>query len=242
MRLATIREPLMELQLRTRWINPDIFYARPGSTTFFYTANGELQTVPGGVTHVQVIEDDPSLQARYDGPAQDRLANDPEIAARIDDGEFQPIDILRLVAEDQDLLGRIGQHELQELEWKTVTVVSFWNRDQTLYDRLLRPCLRAMVADGVIDNNAVVSTPAQLTFVKDLLQTSASMPAVDQQTTQAAQQQQMLHLLNSPQKRQALQQQGYQGSQKSAMQRAVEKAGLIQPGQKWWAQYSEDVL
>lgn len=130
------------------------------------------------------------------------------------------------------------------------TIVSFWNTDPQLYQKLLSPCIKKMMDDGVLQDNGksrlntpiLISTPLHKTVeLKQALAQEVAAP--DEETLAKAQLWQRLHTMPPDEKRAAMQRLGLTGeepSSKRPWQQAFERERLIQPGQKWWAPYSEE--
>lgn len=132
-----------------------------------------------------------------------------------------------------DLLGRVNPgHD----------VVSFWNDKPEVYTKLLRPCIDKLLLDHYLRPNGQISTPTHGTIsIADLDATKPEALTPEQQKD--VQLRQQLHTLPAAQKKVAMQKLGLLDNNFHAndWQQAGMKAGLLKPGQKWWAPASESL-
>jgi len=189
---------------------------------FVYTSDGQLYWADDPkLAHGDLMSMVPELRERYGGGTQRSTAFGMG-----------------------DLLGRAG--DCQDGH----RVVSFWNRSKHDYVHL-PDCLRRLLADGVLDTNAFVSTPVPTiedegrtkvyTFPLSHVQ-GLRLGEMDDQDRQRAELYQQLHLMRGDAKKQAMQHLGLGAQGKRPWQRAAEQTGMISPGQKWWAPTSEGLV
>lgn len=136
------------------------------------------------------------------------------------------------------LLGRIG-YDGQIRTYKQI--VSFWNEDDSLYDELLRPCLAELESMNFINDDTLVSIPsAGVMSMAQADTVNLSRGPTDKRRQQELELMRQLHLMRPEMKKAAMKELGLiGGGHKPPAQRELEKAGVIHPGQKWWAMYSE---
>lgn len=196
---------------------PDTIWKSDSSAiTFIYTSEGQLYHIPDGMTHHDLFEINDDLVDRYNALEGRRPMRDK--------------------AEKIDLVGRAGK-----VGMLGIRVVSFWNTDRGLYDALLQDCLEALIYEGFIDSNYMVSTPATGVVTQDeILGKSAPAQPVDDSEVELYKR---LHLMRGAEKKAAMQKLGVGvGGKPHPMATAMGNAGLLKPGQKWWAPHSEGIL
>lgn len=133
------------------------------------------------------------------------------------------------------LVGRVGLYQGNFLMY-----VSFWNQRQDTYSQLLSSCIQRLRADGLIDDNALISTPLHGTVTQVELagntQQAKQMSPEEQEMHDLAHQ---MHTMTGAQKQAAMKKLGVGGQKPHPIQTAMDNAGLRVPGQKWWAMNSE---
>jgi len=143
--------------------------------------------------------------------------------------------------EEYMLLGRVGMYE--ETQY-----VSFWN-EQPVLDKLLIPCLMELLDNGYIDENTLVATKHDHEYVANVLK-STNKSAVDtpkqakpsMYSDEEWELYKNMHIMRGNQKKDAMRKLGLgTGGHKHEWQKALEKADVIGPGQKWWAPQSENI-
>lgn len=142
-----------------------------------------------------------------------------------------------------DLFGRAGYVKSdvsrETYQLRRAVVVSFWNDDQGLYDKLLGPCLDALHDGGFVPDAFFVSTPNVDTVpVGDLKLSGPKELSPDER--RRLELHQNLHAMRGAEKADAMRELGVGvGGRPHPMQTAMDKHGLRVPGQKWWAMNSE---
>ncbi len=140
----------------------------------------------------------------------------------------------RKETEDIDLLGRID---------KDKSLVSFWNRNEEILQKLLKPCLARLIKDGKLKPDAYVSTPIHGTIHISELE-NTKVKELSPEEIERIELYQQLHLMKPAEKKATMIRLGLldpeQGVIKRPWQREAEQVGMVQPGQKWWAPTSED--
>lgn len=200
---------------------PDtIFMSDNQAIAFVYTSDHQLYTSGDGDTHSDLIQwssgaNRKRLAARYNGISGNNLRN------RI--GQI-------------DLLGRVGK-----VAPLNIKVVSFWNNDQKLYDDMLQDCLNALLRDGIIDHTYLISTP--ITGVVTQNEIFDKKVPTQQISDKDIELYKELHLMRGVEKQSAMKKLGVgNGGKPHPMATAMSNAGLLKPGQKWWALTSEGIL
>lgn len=118
--------------------------------------------------------------------------------------------------------------------------VSFWNTNRQIYDKYLQACLQRLRADGLIDDATLVSTPVYGTVPLVQIDGSAAK-AVSPEEEERVRLAREMHTMTGQAKHDAMQKLGVGAAGKPhPMQTSMQKAGLLRPGQKWWAPTSED--
>jgi len=149
------------------------------------------------------------------------------------DCEHSPIDP-RDEAEKFALMGRVGFYHAKKY-------VAFWNQKSEL-DKWLIDCLVELLDRGLISDSTIVSTAYGMNRADSI--TGKRTPH-NETTRYTAEQWALLkkiHLMRGDEKKAAMQQLGLgSGGNKHKWQKALEKAGAIGPGQKWWAPNSENI-
>lgn len=212
-------EEIVDEPVKTLWrdCTPDtIWKSDPSAITFVYTADGILYYLPDGVTHEDLFQMNDDLTDRYNALPGRRPMRDK--------------------AERVDLIGRAGK-----VGMLGITAVSFWNTDKAIYDGLLKDCLEALIYEGFIDSNYMVSTPHTGVVTQDeIMGKSPPAQEVDQDEVDLHRR---LHLMRGDEKKAAMKKLGVGvGGRPHPMATAMGNAGLLKPGQKWWAPHSEGVL
>lgn len=159
-----------------------------------------------------------------------------------DDEDYDPVMEIRHDIPHYHLLGRLGQLGDRH-------IVSFWNDDVNIFKQL-PDCLNALFDHDLIRPDTLVSTPVDGTISIDeaVRRYSGEEPKPEEDPEAARErqellkQQQELHLMRGDKKavREKL---GLAiGSKKNETQAALEKAGKLTPGHKYWAMHSEGAL
>lgn len=209
-----------------QWINPDHSYTHfkddKRTVPFIYTNDGRMfypkkkWLPPSNYIHSDIMYQN-------------------NIADRYDDKKDKDDYIDREAVSNYDLLGRVGPIQGNA----DVLVVSFWGSNEILFNQLIHPCLQQLAKDGLIDlhRDAISTVNHGTVLIKDM---DAANKASDKDVeTQRMMQQ--LHLMGSPEKRNAMQKLGLAtGNKKNAWDKAANDNGLTQPGQKFWAINSEN--
>ncbi len=142
---------------------------------------------------------------------------------------------------DQALFGRVATIDYQD---EATHVVTFWNVSIEAYKQLLVDCLSALSDKGLINTDTMVATP----FFVEQFGAAVSFFANNQDQSQELSPEQLarldmqreLHLMRPEAKKLAAQKLGLNlASKKSDHQTQAELAGMVTPGQKWWAPTSE---
>lgn len=119
--------------------------------------------------------------------------------------------------------------------------VSFWNTNRKLYDAYFQACLQRLRADGLIDDQTLVSTPLHGTVPLTQVDGSAARQISSEEEERVRLAREM-HTMTGQAKQDAMKKLGVGGGGKPhAMQTALRDAGLNHAGQKWWAATSESV-
>jgi hypothetical protein len=194
----------------------------------------------------------------------------PKVAASPGIWKASPAYDIRMQLEHVALLGRVGEikdtrHAAYIANWargKTVgslpptdpqpsTVVSFWNEKMMLYNDMLDDCLRELEFENLVTKDTLVSLPSFGTVTKDAVgkQDDAKSDEETLQQQAAVKLARELHTMPASKKKAAqkkLLELGMSfggvggGGHKHPWQKALEDAGYINPGQKWWAPHSEE--
>lgn len=222
-----IKETILEWEqepeedfIRWRDCTPDtIWKSDPRAVTFIYTADDKLYYLPDGVTHQDLFDMNDDLVDRYNAIESRRPMRDR--------------------AEKIDLVGRAGK-----VTMLGIRAVSFWNIEQGIYDDLLASCLEELIFEGIIDSNYMVSTPATGVVTQDeILGKNQPAPAPSPVDSDEVELYKNLHLMRGEQKRDAMKKLGVGvGGRPHPIATAMNKTGLLKPGQKWWAPTSEGIL
>lgn len=203
-----------------REIHPDSFYRQPGAVPFIYNPDGTLfYTDNQHINHYQLVVMNLDY---YDLPHPD-------------DDQFAVSDFVEFDLRSRSLVGRAG--------WllADVRAVAFWNDD--LRPELVQPCLQQLIRYGIITPDSYMITADDETLlVSDILATEKHRQA--QLTPEQERKREMmrqLHLMKPQEKKATMKELGLVGGgHKQPWQKSAEKAGIVQPGQKWWAMSSED--
>ncbi len=212
---------------------------------FFYFPDGKLLTDVDG-THYDIV----GRQLEFFEKALTGVLGLKTLRKKRDQlDKMEYISYLRDEAEKVSLVGRFYKNPdrertspLHHTSYKYagesdvfapgVTIVSFWNKLPETYEYLSQ-CLNDLDQRYKFGNDYVVSTPLHGTRVSRYLDTKPkSSEAVD---TSLAKE---MHTMRAG-KKEAMKSLGVGGSGKKPMQKAYEKEGIIQPGQKYWAPTSE---
>lgn len=219
MRLRSIRES-SEHSVPT----PDDIYTQdPKAKAFIFTGQ---EMYYGSDTHMSIMHNHwQALTGSQEPPTYDDKAT------------------LWRTIQDRALLGRVGEC-WPGPSMDLVHAVAFWNDDKLIYNELLGSCISHLAHDGLLEADSVIYTP----FGKHDT-TAATAETVKPHNTEIDRQRQQdmellrqLHLMPAGQKKAALKRLGAPGGKKSPWQAASEKAGVVQPGHKWWAPTSESKL
>lgn len=132
-----------------------------------------------------------------------------------------------------DLFGRVNQDR---------TIASFWNSKEKVYKKSLRPCIDKLISNNMLSPDGAISTPIHGTFyIKDFDDVMPRELTPEQKETLELQRQ--LHMMPAAQKKIAMQKLGLLPNnvttKANRWQQAGQKAGVLTPGQKWWAPTSE---
>lgn len=145
---------------------------------------------------------------------------------------------------DEALIGRVGDY-YEPWDKKKRHIVAFWNDKQELYNQMLRGCLDQLEKDNWIDDSTLISTPVRGIVQKRETERQIKTPedppknVVDPIELEL---QQKMHTMPGPDKRSVMKYLGIPThSKKNEWQKEAEKAGIVQPGQKWWAMTSDDI-
>lgn len=133
---------------KSYWLanNPDIFFTKPGSTTFIFHIDEHGKNVMVYSTNIEQNHVD---LFKMHSDIYSKLFKLKE--------KFDAYQVRHTgVFESRVLLGRVG---IDETNRKKQTVVSFWNRSPALYQTLLAPCVKKLIEDGKITINSLVHTP-----------------------------------------------------------------------------------
>ena len=202
-------------------LNPDVFYLDEGAMPFIYTQDGLIlpneNSIARSTTHIDLVRQNAAEFGISD--ATDRLA-----AARVRQG-----------LESFALLGRIdGDKE----------AVAFWNPKRLMHG-LLGKCISELLAQRLIyPNSKVISGDGQsINADTQNIENPGIETAIDPKKKREIELRRALHLMPPQQKQAAMKELGLGwGSVKNKWQKASEKAGLVKPGQKWWASTSEGII
>lgn len=211
------------------YIDPDDIYVYDDcAIPFVYCNDGQMFYGESGDTHQDVG------CTNYDDIIQiyPMLANHKHKIKRSD-------------LDDISLLGRYGRYPVRiDSEGKEYLydIISFWSEDKSMYDSYLNDCLEQLRIDGYINDDTMISTPF-IGFVRyDDLYGVNSRNQLSDEESEKIRIAKELHLLRPAAKKQAMAKLGLKsGSSKNKWQDESEKANLVQPGQKWWAQTSENL-
>lgn len=210
------KEPVAEPPAAWEMIdgNPDTLYA-PGSVTFIYTKGGELLTRPHPTTHQQM----------YLGV--------PEVNQALFGAGNQVGHVGRDVASQYGLLGRISADK---------TKISFWNKMNESNRDALTKLATKLASDKMATPNTTVTAPGIPVQTIHQLITGVT-PDGPVSRVWTAEEMAQLHTMPSDQKKKAMKElglgKGFGSDKTTGMGPAMRKAGLIGPGQKWWAPNSE---
>lgn len=213
---------LSEMIYSSAYIDPDYLYFNGNHgdyVTFIYTAEHKLYTTKTG-THNDLITRTPELLERYH-----KFTRIPSK--------------LRMVAEEIDLFGRVGKVDDPDLKINN-KVVSFWDSDLELYDKLMQPCIQALCDKKFIDKyRDYVSTPNHKTIkIADLNRINAV--ELDNEEKEKIALQKKMHLMVGAEKRAAMKELGVGYEKKEhPWQAALKNARIIPPGANWKYPYSE---
>ncbi len=217
-------------ELSNQWIDADeIMQGGSEYETFFFLENGQLHTKydpeNGEDKHADMLHNDEQLVKYYT-----KLYNKP-----IDKVKFSDI-------WQHDLLGRIGYKRLGYTD--KVRIVSFWNDTPSVYSKLLESCLKEMMSRNLIDDDSFISSPIHKTVpVSTILGGKAETKEMTDEEQTDYELHSKLHLMRGQEKRDAMKKVGVDGGGKPhPMQQAMSNAGLLKPGQKWWATQSESKM
>lgn len=232
-------------------ITPDTIYELGRNiTTFIYTLDGnliaEFDEFGMETTHNLLLDALGEKQLRRwinDAISQGALSGD-NLHEHWDtwDSEDQQ-EFFAWARENMGLFGRVGS-----MDQSDYPVMSFWNEDPEMYD-LLDPCIKALKYDNYISEEPIeLHTPLDEPDIYDRIQTPFETDvdtkiAADTDKLERYRLQKELHLLRGDDKKRALKKLGlwYDEPAKHPMGGELEKAGLLGPGQKWWAQQSDDI-
>lgn len=224
------------------YLNPDYFHSTASTVPFiFMSYKGErLFTGQADDTHYNIISDHPQFQEIFN-----QLMTRDEIKAKYTP-RYMP-SLFRELLDRNDargicnyLLGRVGTDEEVILDappgFPTRLIVSFWDNDKLAYE-LLDSCLTALEERKYVKRPYYISTPIHGTVPVDNITSTKEMTPEESEQYEL---QKRLHLMRGAEKQAAMKQLGL-GGQKPPhkMQQNLQRAGLLVPGQKWRAPYSE---
>jgi hypothetical protein len=245
---------LMEWEIG-EWITPDVLYASSISNKghafpFIYAANGEIFYGSPNNTHASVVSANPQLK-ESSSPVSDPLAFDWTSRSVDDVLDFDlspgssttappPVQRRRTTSDAIRVREKLGA---KGSLWGRVSsdggLVSFWNKDAELYERLLVPCLEKLMTDGKLQPGHLVSTPVHGTVEPKDLESAAR--SLNDEEAQKADLWRQLHLMKPEEKKIAMKALGLLGPKpKSAFRQEAEKQGVVTPGHKLWAPTSEE--
>ena len=227
------------------WVNPDQVWGgrRSGAMPFIYTDDGVMYYGFRGETHRGMIVDEPELRERYfdilyqiESVRRSPLTEDEPSWADSDFGAGISSDSSdwRDWIETFDLLGRVSTSR---------DLVSFWNSDSALLDKLLKPCCQMLLDDGHLKNSGAVSTPVHGTVpLRDVV--GGGQLALQPFSPEDIALYKRLHTMRGQEKLAARKKLGLYNPTppEKPWPAALRKAGFVGPGQKWWAPYSEGVV
>jgi hypothetical protein len=211
--------------LPKKFIDPDthLFNKTDKTLAFFYSLDHKIYYANRtGEWHVGLLRSNPELYQKYK-KMYDILNNSTRYA-----------DKARDALERRLLFGRIGLLNYKNSETKNL-LVSFWNENPNMLNRLLVPCLNQLAQDGKIDKERdAFSTPNHKTqWIKDILPATEISPEDKEQRKRML----ALHLMGPQEKMQQLKKQGW-----TPKQNFWQTSGFVQPGQKYWALNSENFM
>jgi len=219
------KKVLTEMIYSSAYLSPDYIYYKNDHgnyVTFIYTAEHKLYTTKNG-THNDLMVSTPELVERYS-----KLTRIPSR--------------FRMVAEEIDLFGRVGKIDDPNLKINN-KVVSFWDAAPDLYEKLLKPCVKALSDAKLIDKyRDYLSTPNHKTIkIADFDRVEPVEP--DEDEARKTELRKQLHLMVGDKKRAAMKELGLGYEKKEhPWQAALKNAGIIAPGTNWRYPYSENKL
>lgn len=214
-RLDRILTEVAALEPKSRsWISPDDLWDEnwKDSVAFIYDPDGVLYHIKSG-THSDLFEIEPNLN----------------------DFEYR-----QDAASRGMLLGRVGYDPYRR------AIISFWNESSSDYARLSE-CLQALEDDGVLDGfetPITISTPIGSYNYTGHAGDTRDLGRTELSPEKRKEHQELLkkvHTLHGDEKKTAMKKLGlgFKSPGKHPWQKAQEKAGMLGPGQKWWAPQSE---
>jgi hypothetical protein len=241
MRLRDICEEQQDMH--REWISPDDMVDQPNAVAFIYNIDGELDLMTGGI-HPEMVETNIEYYHNAYG-----LGPPPDYADYDEYGDYfmeayqEYIVYSRRVIEKSAIMGRVGtnpfarsMHNPSEDGRQTVAI---WNEDTSLLVHFLDDCLSALEERGVIESDPVISAPSF--GVVDRGGVTKAISGDETRVNPEIEKLRQLHLMRGQEKRKAMQDAGLDPlSAEHPMSKNLKTAGLLNPGQKWWAMHSED--
>lgn len=253
-----------------KWITPDDLYDWDKSAiAFIYDPSGELKLGDNTHIDIidEHIDYYRELDGVYGSMAQLLMANRAGVSLDRDmdpDADYTngpgPYDI-RMQLEHVALLGRVGKiKDIDDLDPENAdvrgtvkvvagpAVVSFWNEKAMLYNNMLEGCLQKLEQENLVSENTMVSMPIWGTVTKDTVGMQDNTKP-DKETLRRLKLARELHMMPPDQKKAAQKELlklgmsfggAGSGGHKHPWQKAMEKGGYLNPGQKWWAMHSEE--
>ena len=215
----------------TEWICPDDFYQNSDddSVTFIYiNIDGESQLYAddNDATHADIL-------VKHLIGFWTSLNRDQDYPRKYLEDNFA-------------LLGRSGWYDgrCSKDDSKSANnyyVISFWNESNEIYDRLLGGFLeefKQFVPNGA---RVIISTPNGNREFSDTASIVGARTKVDPEYYALRKD---LHLLRGDEKKRAMEKLGLYNPEKAEhpMARSLKDRGLLIPGGKWWAPYSEELI
>lgn len=241
---------VLEFTSSQRYIDPDSIYKKGTGISFIYTSDHQLYYDTNRVAHYDLIENSPALLKRYgyseENEAEWENSGWDESAAALHKAlgfnesmmseawprKFANVNERDIAMSFGDLVGRTMTPKIYDDEDPSPTICSFWNTDKRVYDQLLASCLSRLIADDHLKETDLVSTPIHETIPISMVATTETSE-IDDDAKEKVDLQRRLHLMRGQEKHDAMKRLGVGGSPRHRN---------IDPGLKWWAPTSEDIV
>lgn len=199
-----------------QFVSPDHIWDS-GSVTFIYGGSTPKLYVDEDVTHNK-------LMRRNDNEILKEIMVGTRFEKRVGDSTLDWHAFVRRVA----LLGRVSESR---------DVVSIWNYDAPLVDRLYPAAIKELISKNFlsVDANAYSPTFKDVRSVSDVIESRVKSTTMSREREKQLEMMRQVHFMRGNEKKNMMRQAGMKlvPGKRSLMALALQKIGKLSPGQQW---------